>query len=325
MRERSTRNMLGMLCLGLWLAPGSVCAQSYPNRTVRIVAPFSPGGPVDSLARLVSGRLTGLWGQQVVVDNRAGGNTVIGTELVARAAPDGYTLLLNSTGIAVNATLYAKLPYDTVRDLLPIATLAAGPGVLVVHPALPVHSLKALIALAKAQPGALAYASSGSGTLGHLTMEMLKKQAGIQLTHIPYRGVAPALIDVIAGHVPMAATNISAIMGHSKTGRVRVLAVSAAQRWPSLPQVPTFAEVALPGFEATNWYAMFAPANTPAAIVAKINTDVGAIMRLANIRETLDAAGIGPISMTPEETSAYFRAEIAKWGKAVQASGAKAD
>lgn len=321
----SAKRSRSIAVLTLLASVATAQAQSYPTRSVRIIVPFPPGGPVDSLARILAGKLNPLWNQQIVVDNRAGGNTVIGTELVARAQADGYTLLLNSTGIAINVSLYAKLPFDTARDLAPVATLAAGPGVLITHPALPVKTLKDLIALAKANPGKLVYASSGSGTVGHLTMEMLKKQAGIQLTHVPYRGVAPALVDLIAGQVPIASSNISAVTGHLKSGRLRGLAVSSLQRWPGLPDMPTISEAALPGYEAINWYGVFAPAATPVAIVEKINVDVSGIMQLPDVRNILNATAVSALKMTPKEFSAYFQAEIARWGKAVAASGARAD
>ena len=318
--------------LATLLSPGAAAqststgsGQVYPTKTVRIVAPFPPGGPVDMLGRLLAGRLSGLWGQQVIVDNRPGGNTVIGTEIVARSPPDGYTILLNSTGFAVNATLYAKLPYDPISDFVHIGSLASGPGVLVVHPSFPATTLKALIALAKAKPGTLTYGSAGNGTVGHLTIEMLKKQAGIDMVHIPYKGAAPAIIDLIGGQVPISAPNISAVLGHIRSGRVRALAVSSGQRWPSLPNVPTYAEAALPGYQAINWYGLFAAAGTPAAIVTKISADAAAIMQLPQTRDTLESVGVGPLQMSPEAFTAFIKSEIVRWGEAVKASGARTD
>jgi tripartite-type tricarboxylate transporter receptor subunit TctC len=325
MRHRTLLLAITLTATATSMWCSGAAGQSYPTKTVRIVAPFAAGGPVDSLARLVAGRLTNMWGQQVVVDNRGGGNSVIGTEIVARSAPDGYTLLLNSTGFAVNATLYPKLPYDTVRDFAPIGALASGPGVLVVHPSFPARTLKQLIAMAKAKPGVYSYGSSGSGTVGHLTVEMLKTQAGIDLVHIPYKGAAPAVIDLIGGQIPIAAPNISAVLAHIRSGRVRALAVSSPKRWPSVPDIPTYSEAGLPGYEANNWYGMFAPAGTPPAIIAKINADTAAIMELPETRNTLEAAGVGPAKMSPEEFSAYIKSEIVRWGEAVKASGARAD
>ena len=259
----------------------------------------------------------------MVIDNRGGASGIIGTELIARAAPDGYTLICTSSSFTINASLYPKLPYDSAEDFTAITPLAYGPGVLVVHPAVPVRNLPEFIALAKAKPRTLSYASSGSGSPGHLTFELIKRLSGIDLAHIPYKGMAPGLVDLLAGQVQAAIPTISAALPHVKSGRLRALAVTSAQRWRTIPELPTVAESALPGFESVLWYGILGPARMPAAMVTKINADTAAILQRADMRERLDAAGMDPMKMQPREFAAYIKSEINKWSKVVKESGAK--
>ena len=301
-------------------------AQNYPVRPVRMIVPFAAGGPADAIARLVAPQLADAWGQQVVIDNRAGGSGIIATDLAARAAPDGYTLICVSSSFTINASLFPKLPYDSATGFTAIAPLSYGPGVVVVHPAVPVRSMQELIALAKAKPRALSYASSGSGSPGHLTFELIKRLSGIEIAHIPYKGMAPGLIDVLGGQVQAAIPTISAALPHVKSGRLRAIAVTSAKRWPAVPDLPTVAEAALPGFESVLWYGILGPAHMPAALVARINQVATESMQRADVRERLDAAGgMEPMKMKPPEFAAYLTAEIAKWSRVVKDSGAKAE
>jgi len=301
-------------------------AQNYPVRPVRMIVPFAAGGPADAIARLVAPQLSDAWGQQVVIDNRAGGSGIIATDLAARAAPDGYTLICVSSSFTINASLFPKLPYDSATGFTAIAPLSYGPGVVVVHPAVPVRSMQELIALAKAKPRALSYASSGSGSPGHLTFELIKRLSGIEIAHIPYKGMAPGLIDVLGGQVQAAIPTISAALPHVKSGRLRAIAVTSAKRWPAVPDLPTVAEAALPGFESVLWYGILGPAHMPAALVARINQVATESMQRADVRERLDAAGgMEPMKMKPPEFAAYLTAEITKWSRVVKDSGAKAE
>jgi tripartite-type tricarboxylate transporter receptor subunit TctC len=306
------------------LAPAVSYSQMYPARPVRMIVPYAAGGPVDSMARLLVPRLTEVWGQQIVIDNRAGANSIVGSEQLARSAPDGYTLGLVSASFTVNVSLYPKLPFDAVRDFTPITLVASGPGLLVTHPSLPARNLKELIALAKAKPGALSYGSAGSGApTSHLGMELLKITAGIDIVHIPYKSMAPALIDILGGQVQMGMPTINAVLPHIRSGRLRAIGVSSLQRSPTAADVPTLAEAGMPGYEAINWFAIFGPNGIPAAIADKIHADTADVLKSAELRERIGAAGMEPRSMPPAELSGYVKNEIAKWGRAVKASGAK--
>lgn len=311
------------LAAGL-LAPAMTHAQAYPSRPVRLIVPFAAGGPVDAVGRLFAPRLSEAWGQQIVIDNRAGANSIVGSEVAARAVPDGYTLALVSAGFAINVSLYPKLPYDPVRDFTPITTVAFGPGILVTHPSLPVRNLKELIALAKAKPGILTFGSSGPGApTSHLGMELLKVTAGINLIHVPYKSMAPALTDVLGGQVHMGMPTINVTVQHIRAGRLRAIGVSSLQRSPVMPDVPPLAEAGMPGYEANNWVSVIAPAGLPAAIVEKIHADAAKAVLAQDLRDRLTAAGMEARTMPPAEFATYVRNEIAKWAKVVKASGAK--
>jgi len=314
--------------LGLLLAAAAAgaWAQGYPARPIRIVVPFPAGGATDILAREAAQKLTEVWGQPVIVDNRPGAGGNIGSELVARAAPDGYTLEMGTVGThAINASLYAKMPYDHVRDFAPVILVASVPNVLVVNPALPVNSVQELIAYAKANPGKLNFASSGSGTSIHLSGELFKVMAGVQMTHIPYKGSAPALQDLIGGQVQLMFDNLPPSLPQIKGGKLRALAVTSAVRAPALPDVPTVAEAGLPGFEASSWFGILAPAGTPPEIIAKLNAEIAKWLASPEAKEKMLALGANAAGGSPEDFARHIAAETAKWQKVVKASGAKVD
>ncbi|MGE5525792.1 MAG: tripartite tricarboxylate transporter substrate binding protein [Rhodospirillaceae bacterium] len=295
-------------------------AQTYPSKPIRVIVPFAPGGPNDLLARLVGQKLTEAWGQQVIVDNRPGGGTIIGSDLVAKAPPDGYTLLMTSTSTSVNPSLKKKLPYDTLNDFARVIRLAASPNVLVVHPALPARSVGELIRLAKSKPGEIAYASGGTGAATHLAGELVCIMGGVKMTHVPYKGAGPATVDLISGQVQWMFGTILPTMPHIKSGRLRAIAVSGERRSPVLPDVPTVAET-LPGFEATSWYGIFAPAGTPKPVIAKLNEEIARIMKSPEVTHSLTEDGAMPVADTPEAFERFFRADVAKWGKVIQQAG----
>jgi len=325
------RDMSFMIRVGLvaWLAfsaTAPVAAQQYPNRPVRFVVPFSPGGSTDTLARTVSLKLSDVIGQQVVVDNRPGANGNIGMEIVARAAPNGYTIVLGYiANLAIDPSLYEKLPYDPVKDYAPITQLASSPNVLVAHPSLPARNLKELIALAKAKSGQINFASAGVGSVGHLTGELLNNLAGIKMVHVPYKGSGQAVTDLLGGHVQLMFSGFSSTLPHIKSGKLRPLVVTGAQRSAALPDVPTIAESGFPKFEATAWYGVLAPAKTPKPIVARLHDEIVKVLHLPEVKERLGSLGFEIVGSTPEQFAVYIKSEIGKWAKVVKASGAKPD
>ena len=314
------RLVLPAALAGLLLASGGARAQEYPMKPIRIVVPSSPGGGTDILARQISVKLTERWGQQVIIDNRPGAGQMIGIALVAKSPPDGYTLVMTSTPLALNTVLYKKVPYDPIRDFVPITQIAAMPNLLVTHPTLPVRSLKQMIALAKSRPGELAYASSGLGTGPHLSMELFNHLTGIKVEHVPYKGTGPALIDTISGHVQMLMSTLLPPLPHLKTGRLRALGVSSAKRVQSLPDVPTMIEGGVAGYEVVGWYGLIAPVGTPQAVVAKLQTEISAILHAPGLRDKLAAEGAEAVGSKPEEFGAFIKSEIDKWGKVVKAA-----
>jgi tripartite-type tricarboxylate transporter receptor subunit TctC len=303
---------------------GIAPAQSYPAKTVRMIVGYPPGGPTDLIARIVSQKLTESWGRQVIVDNRPGASGMIGAELTVRAAPDGYTLLMVPVTYAVTPSLYAKMAYDAAKDLAPVAQVAAAPFILVVHPTLPVKTVKDLINLARSRPGQLNYASASTGGMPHLAGELFNTMTGVKMVHIPYKGAAPATIDLLAGNVSLMFNNMLSAMPQVKNGRLRAIAVTSSKRSAAVPELPAIAET-VPGYEASGWYAAFAPAATPREVIAKINNDMNRIMKMPDVMQRLAGDGVEAVGNTPEQFGAYLRAEIAKWGKVVKASGAKAD
>ena len=310
------------------LLGASACAvaQDYPLRPIRILVPSTPGGSVDTLARMVGNNLSERWKQQVVVDNRAGAGGIIAGELTAKAAPDGYTLIMATIAAMVtNVSLAKKLPYDPVRDFAPITLVASQQIVLLVTPALPAKSIKELIALAKAKPGQLTFASAGTGSGGHLSGELLKLLAGIDITHVPYKGISPAIVDVISGQVSMTFASIISGTPHVKSGKLRALAVTGAHRSPALPDMPTMVEAGVPGYESSTWYGLLSAKATPRPIIDKLNKEVVAIVNLPDIKSHLLTEGAEPVGNTPEQFGALIRAEIDKWGKVIHAAGLRAD
>lgn len=309
----------------LLFVPCLAFAQAYPNKPVRIVVPFPPGGGTDLVARIVAQKLTDTWGQQAVVENKPGASGTIGSDLVAKSAPDGYTLLLQGTQHAINLSLYKQLPFDTVKDFTPVAYIALAPFLLVVNADVPVKNVSELIAYIKSKPGGLDYGSSGPGGGAHLAGEMFKTATGVQLTHIPYKGGNPALIDLLGGQIPMLFDPIPTSLKHINGGRLKVLAITSAQRSAILPNIPTVAESGVPGFEAVSWFGLYAPAGTPAAIVNKINADVNKVLLMPDVKEKFAEMGAFSDVMTPAQFSKYLNVEIAKFAKAIQDSGAKVE
>ncbi|MCX7136117.1 MAG: tripartite tricarboxylate transporter substrate binding protein [Proteobacteria bacterium] len=311
-----------LLALALIAATAVAQGTAYPAKPVRIVVPSSPGGGTDILARVLAQKLSESQGQQFVVENRPGAGQVIGIEAVARSAPDGYTLLMAASAIVINEVLYAKPPYDTLRDFVPVTLGASLPNILVVHPALPVKSVRELIALAKARPGQLNYSSAGSGTSPHLSMELFRLMAGITLTHVPYKGTGPATVDLVAGQVQLSMPNVLTALPQIKGGKLRGLGVTSAKRATGLPDIPAIAET-LPGYEAIQWYGLLAPAGTPREIVNKVQAEAARILVLPEVKARLAADGADAVGNRPEEFAAYIRTEIAKWGKVAKAGGIK--
>jgi len=307
-------------------APLAHAQGAYPTRSVRLVVPFPPGGTTDSLARAAAQKLTEAWGQQVIVDNRPGAGGNIGAELVAHAPPDGYTLLMGTVGThAINASLYSKMPYDHVKDFAPIILVAVVPNVLVVNPSLPVNSVQELIAYGKANPGKLNFASSGNGTSIHLSGELFKSLTGVQMTHVPYKGSALALTDLVGGQVQLMFDNLPYSLAFIKAGKLKALAVTSTTRAVALPDVPTMVEAGVPGFEASAWFGILAPAGTPRDVVMRTNTEVVKWLASPDAREKLAAQGAIAAGGSPEDFARHIAAETAKWAKVVKESGAKVD
>ncbi|MBA3504909.1 MAG: tripartite tricarboxylate transporter substrate binding protein [Betaproteobacteria bacterium] len=299
---------------------------TYPTKPIRIVVPFPAGGTTDILARAVAQRLSETLGQPAVVDNRPGAGGNIGAELVAKAPADGHTLLMGTVGThAINASLYSKMPYDHVRDFAPIILVAGVPNVLVVHPSVPVGSVKELIAYAKANPGKLNFASSGSGTSIHLAGELFKTMAGVQMAHVPYKGSAPAVTDLLGGQVQLMFDNLPSALPHIKAGKLKALAVTSATRAAALPDVPTIAESGLAGFDATSWFGLLAPAGTPQPIIARLNNEVAKWLASAEAKEKMAGLGANTAGHSTDEFVRHIAAETSKWAKVVKESGAKVD
>jgi tripartite-type tricarboxylate transporter receptor subunit TctC len=319
-------NFKGSLGIVLFLAALQCRGAGYPESTVRIVAPFTPGGVTDVLSRELAAKMTQNWKTSVVAENRPGAAGIVGTQFVAGAAPDGYTLLLGTNGTnATNVALYAKLPYNPLRDFAPISMVATSYLVLLSHPSVPAASVRDLVALAKKRKGLLTYGSGGSGSTPHLAAELFKSMAGVDMVHIPYKGGAPAMIDMLAGRIDLYFSNTAVAMPHVGTGRIKILAVTSAKREPALPNVPTFAESGVPGYEVTSWFGLFAPAKTPQEVITKLHAEVARIVALPETMKHFDNAGLAAARSTPAEFSAFIRREIDKWTRVVKAAGIKAD
>jgi tripartite-type tricarboxylate transporter receptor subunit TctC len=314
-----------LLAAGL-AAAGTAHADVYPSKSIRFVVAFPPGGGTDIIARSIAQKLSERLSQQVVVDNRPGAGGNIGTDIVAKSAPDGYTMLMGSAGpLAINASLFASMPFDPQRDLAPVTLAASTPNVLVVNPSLKVTTVTELIALAKANPGRINFASSGFGTPAHLAGELFNSMAGVKLVHVPYKGASPALADLLGGQVQLMFSTMPPALPHVKDGKLRALAVTSLKRSPAAPELPTMDEAALPGFEANTWHGVVLPAGAQAEVVTRLNREIVAILHLPDVVERLSAQGAEPVGSTPEEFAAYIRSETVKWAKVVRASGAKAE
>ena len=315
--------MLARYVLAAWagaLALPVAAQTAYPAKPVRIIVPYAAGGGTDITARAVAEKLTEAYKRQFIVDNRAGAATNIGSEAVAKATPDGYTLLMGGAANAINMSLFRKLPYDTLRDFEPIALCVQGANVLAVHPSLPAKNLKEVIGLAKAQPGKLNFASSGLGSSNQMAGELMKMMAGINIVHVPYKGNAPALTDLIGGHVEMIFNGVPSVLPHLQSGRVRGIAIGSLKRFSALPNLPTFDESGLKGYEATTWFGLLAPAKTPKEIVSRLNADVDKALKSADLKERFVNEGIEPMGGSPEVFAKFIRSEIDKYAKVIKAT-----
>jgi tripartite-type tricarboxylate transporter receptor subunit TctC len=307
-------------------AAAQVNVQNYPDRPIRLIDPYPPGGGSGVVARLVGDKLAALWGRQIIVDNRPGAAAAIGTEIAARAMPDGYTLVMGTSGsIAINPGIYPKLTYDPVKDLAAITQTTSQPMIVVLHPAVPINSVKELIAYARAHPKKLNFSSSSTGGSGHLAGELFKALTKTEMTHIPYKGSGPATLAALSGEVQLTFNNILAALPHVQGGKLKAVGVTSRERSKALPNVPTVAEAGVPGYDATSWNGMFAPAKTPAAIVKKLNTEVVNILRTAEVRDRFVAMGADPVGSTPEQFAAYVKLEIARWGKVIRDNDIQAE
>ena len=311
--------------LVLLVAATQAFAQSYPSKPIRIVVPYPPGGFNDTLGRTLAAKFQEAWGQPVFVENKPGANTVIGSDYVAKSQPDGYTLLIVAFPFAVTPSLLKAMPYDTLKDFQPVILAATSPNLLVVNPEVPIHTVKELIAAAKAKPQSLSYASTGNGSSNHISMELFKSLAGVDIVHIPYKGSAPAVTDLLGGQVQVMFDNVPNVLPHVKAGKLRALAVSGATRTPLAPDVPTVAEAGVPGYELTVWFGLVAPAATPREVVQKLNAESLRILAMPDVRERFLAQGVEPRGSTPEQFAQHIRLQMAKWSKVVRDAGVKAE
>jgi tripartite-type tricarboxylate transporter receptor subunit TctC len=320
-----TRRDLIALSAGSVLAPHAVTrasfAQAWPNRFVKLIVPFPPGGGTDAVGRVLAARLSDIWSQQMVIENRGGAGSNIGTEAAARSEPDGYTMLFSSLPHAVNKFIYGTLPYDPVADFAPVSLLCNFPNIMAVPNSSPAKSVKEFIEYAKSKSGRINFGSSGIGTSPHLSSELFKRMAGIEMTHVPYRGAGPAINDLIPGRLDMMFNTAGALLPQARNGQIRALAVSSAQRVPSIPELPTVSESGLPGFEVAAWYALFAPAKTPPEIVRKMNADVVTALKDPGVAKKMEDLGVLVVGSTPEHLGSFLKAEMDKWGPVIKAAG----
>jgi tripartite-type tricarboxylate transporter receptor subunit TctC len=301
-------------------------AQSYPNRPIRLIVAYPPGGGADIVARILGQKLSDSVGQQIVVDNRSGAAGIIGTDIAAKSIPDGYTLIMGTNAThGIFVSLYRKLPYDPVKDFAPVSNVVSVTNVVVLHPSVPARSVKELIALAKSKPGQLNYGSGGSGSNAHLAVELFKIMAGVDIVHLPYKGVAPAVTDLLGGQIQMMISNMPPVLPHVKAGKLRALAVTGAERSSATPDLPTVAEAGLPGYESDLWWGVLAPAGTPRSIVSRLNAEIVKILQLKELKDRLSDMGATPVGNSPEEFAATIKADILKWAKVVKQSGAHVD
>ncbi|HTP96505.1 MAG TPA: tripartite tricarboxylate transporter substrate binding protein [Burkholderiales bacterium] len=316
------RSIAALLAFALLGSPQQAGAQQYPSKPIRIVCALAPGGGVDTTSRLIGQKLTDAWGQPVVVENRPGAGGTIAAEIVAHSAPDGYTLLMDSSGHAIAPSVY-KLSYDAIKSFAPISLEVYAPSVLVVHPSLPVHSVKELLAFARERPDQLLFSSAGNGSPQHLALELLKLMTGVKIVHVPYKGTAPSMTDLIGGRVSASAASTVSTMPHVRAGRLRALAVISGKRSLGVPELPTVAEAGVPGYAVDTWYGLFAPAGTPKEVVAQIYQESAKALALPEIKDKLLASGLEPVGSPPGEFTPYVRAEVEKWGKVIRQAGVK--
>jgi tripartite-type tricarboxylate transporter receptor subunit TctC len=324
----SVARILGWMltCTGVSLVNAAASfAQSWPVKPVRVIVPHTVAGAPDILARYLGARLTESLGQQFVIENQAGAAGIIGAERVARAAPDGYTILIGSSALVINPSLYRKVSYDAQRDFQPVTALASASLVLIAHPSLPARSVRELIALAKAQPGTINYASGGSGSAAHMAAELFKLMAGVNLVHVPYKGTAPALTDLMAGQVTVGFYTVSAIGGHVKSGRLRAMALAAQRRSPAMPELPTIAESGLPGYEASTWVGVVAPAGTPRGIVERLHGELMKLLATPEVKQQFAASGFDIIASSPEQFSGQIKTDLAKWARVIREANVTVD
>ena len=320
---RNTRHeIFGILLLAT--LPGVATAQAYPHKPIRFIVPFGAGGPGDAIGRMIGRQLTESLGQPVVIDNRSGATTIIGTEIAAKSPPDGHTILLISTTHAVNPSLFQKLPYDPIKDFAPVTLITTTPFMLGIHPSVAASSVSEFVAIARSKPGSLNYGSSGAGSSIHLTTELLKSAANIQMTHVPYKGSGPAFIDLIAGQIQMLFSSTVSSMPHVKSGKVRGLAITSLKRASALPEIPTIAE-SYPGFESSSWFGMLVPARTPKPVIDRLLADTRAALNSPNVNQALLSQGAEPGGQSPAEFGAYFQSEIKKWARVIKSAGIKLD
>ena len=321
------RNRLALVVLGaaFALAAPHAAAQAYPTKSIRFIVPFAPGGGNDILGRVVAQKLSEAFGVPVVVDNRPGAGGTLGTDLTAKSPPDGHTILINNLSVAVNVTLYSKLPFDPLKDLQTVSLVGRQPNILVVHPTLPAKSWKELYALAKKRPGELSFSSGGVGSSSHLAGELLKVVSGIQMVHIPYKGMGPALVDLISGQVQLSMSTLASALPHVRNQRMRPLAVSTAERVAVVPDVPTLQEAGLKGYEHSTWYGLYVRAGTPRPAVDRLNEAVRKSVASAEVGKRFGTQGVQPVSNSPDEFRAFLVSEIAKWAKVVKAAGLRAN
>ena len=314
--------MLGALSASasVWVA-----AQQYPTRSIRFIVPFPPGGGNDIVGRIVAQKLADGLGQSVVVDNRGGAGGTIGTDLAAKSPPDGHTMLINNISLAVNATLVPQLPYDTLKDLAPVTMVGRQPNIVVVHPSLPVKSVRELLALARAKPRHINYGSGGVGTASHLATELLQLMSRIEMVHVPYKGLGPALTDLMGGQIQLIISTMASALPQVKAGKLRPLAVTTARRSSFFPAVPTMDEAGVAGYEFNTWYGLLVPAKTPRPIIERLNKALSGVLDSAAVKEQFSVQGVEPAPTSPEEFSAYLAAEVKKWAKVIKASGARPD
>lgn len=318
------KSLAALCAAALLVGSAGVGAQNFPVKPVRFVVPFAPGGSTDTLARSMGGKLSELLGQQVVIDNRPGANGDIGTSIVARAVPDGYTVVLGYiANFGIGPSLYDKMPYDPVKDFAPVTQVAGASNILVIHPSVPAKNLREFIAYAKANPKKVTFASAGVASVGHLTGELLNDLAGIDMVHVPYKGSGQAITDLVGGHIKVMISGMASTLPHVKSGKLRGLATTGARRTPATPDLPTIAESGFPGFEASSWFGVLAPAKTPKPIITRLNTDIIKALQDPAVAKRLADVGFEIITGTPEQFAAYIQTEIKKWAKVVKVSGAK--